>query len=85
MTMLFLISAVIVIITVTWAFSKTKHPLINAAKSAASGIGSMLFINVLSGYTGCYIAINPRTVFISATLSLPGVLSLLVMKIIFNY
>lgn len=79
------ISGIIVLICVTWALSKAKRPFLTALKSSVSGLSALLLINLISGRTGCYISVNARTVFMSTVLSVPGVLSLLVMKLVFNY
>ena len=85
MNILLCFSALVILAGVAWAYSKTKHPCLTAAKNAAGGMCALLLVNLVSGRTGCYIAINRGTVFVSTVLSLPGVISLLVMKIIFNY
>ena len=85
MTALLLICAAIIITAVASAFSRGAHPWISAARSAITGLAALFLINLTSGATGCYIAVNSRTVFISTVLSLPGVFALLVMKILFTY
>lgn len=85
MTALMYISAAVMLAVMALAYSKANHPYLTAAKNAISGISALLLINLISGATGCYIGVNTVTVFISTVLSLPGVLALLVMKIIFNY
>ena len=68
-----------------FGYSRCRHPFLTAARSSISGVGAMLLVNLLSGYTGCYIAVNTATVFVSSVLSLPGVVCLLVMKLVYNY
>ncbi len=85
MTVIYIIFAAVCIVMVCFAFSLSRHPVINAAKSAVSGLSAMLLVNLVSGYTGCYIRVNTATVFVSTVLSLPGVLALLLLKIIYNY
>ena len=85
MTVLMLLSATVILVVMARAYSKTAHPYITAAKSGVSGLGALLLVNLVSGATGCYIAINAATVFVATVLSLPGVLALLLMKIIFHY
>lgn len=85
MIIFFIFSAIVMLAAVSYGFSKSRRPMLTAARSAVSGIGALLLINLVSGYTGCYIAVNPRTVFISTVLSLPGVFSLLVMKLLMHY
>lgn len=85
MTVLFLFSALVILCGVSYGFSRSISPIWTAVKSAVSGIAALLLVNMTSVYTGCYIAINPRTVFVSTVLSLPGVFSLLVMKLLLHY
>lgn len=85
MKSIFLIFAAAALVCVSAGFSRTRHPLTNAAKSAVSGLSAMLMVNLVSSYTGCYIAVNRATVFVSTVLSLPGVICLLLLKIIYNY
>lgn len=85
MNIFFFLAAPVMLGRVAWAYSKTRHPCITAARNAVSGMCSLLLVNLVSGRTGCYIAINAATVFLATVLSLPGVISLLVMKIIFKY
>lgn len=85
MTVFMLACAFFVLVAMAYAFSKCRRPYLTAARSAAGGLSSLLLINLVSGATGCYIAINRATVFVAVVLSLPGVLALLVMKIIFHY
>lgn len=70
---------------VCFALCKTAKPLLTAAKSAGSGLARLLLVNLTSGYTGCYIALNFATVFIATVLSVPGVVGMLFMKLLFNY
>jgi len=85
MTTVFILCAALITVVVSWGFSKCRKPLLTAVKSAVSGVSALLMVNIFSGYTGCYIAVNAATVFIATVLSLPGVFSLLVLKIIFNH
>ena len=85
MTALMNVVAVAMLTAMAYAYSRMKHPYITVAKSAASGLSALLLVNIISGVTGCYIAINTATVLIAIVLSLPGVVALLVMKIIFGY
>ncbi len=85
MIFLMLSLAMLILVAMAVAFSKTAHPYFTALKSAVSGLSALLLVNLVSGATGCYIAINTATVFIATVLSLPGVVALLVMKIIFHY
>lgn len=70
-------------ITVVYLISKTKYPIKNAFKSTMAGILSLLFVNLTAVSTGCYIAINFFTVFVAVFLSVPGVIGMLLLNIIF--
>ena len=85
MNIFLILMAAVVLTGVSFGYSRCRHPVITAAKNSISGVSAMLLVNILSGYTGCYIAINAATVFVASVLSLPGVVCLLIMKIIFNY
>ena len=85
MNLLLLICAALIALGVVYGYSLTSHPYITAVKNAISGLSALLLVNITSGATGCYIAINSATVFMATVLSLPGVLALLVMKILFHY
>ena len=79
------IAAAVILSRVAFAYSKTRHPYMTALKNSAGGLCALLLVNLVSGRTGCYIAINRGTIFMSTVLSIPGVISLLAMKLIFNY
>ena len=85
MNILFLACAIIISIGVIYGLSLANRPYLTALKSSISGLAALLLINTVSSATGCYIAINIRTVFMATVLSVPGVLALLVMKILFHY
>lgn len=85
MNILVLLCGAVMLAGMSYGYSRCRHPYITAVKNAVSGLASLLLINLVSGATGCYIAINGCTVFIATVLSLPGVFALLVMKILFNY
>ena len=85
MNILLLICAIIISIGVIYSLSLTRHPYLSALKSSVSGLAALFLINTVSSATGCYIAINSRTVFMATVLSVPGVLALLIMKILFHY
>ena len=82
LTGIFAISA---IVAVCAGFARCRHPLLTAVRSAVSGLAAMLLVNLTSAYTGCYIAVNTANIFVSTVLSIPGVICLLVMKLIYNY
>ncbi len=85
MNIFLIVCAAVMLVCVSYGYSRCRHPFIAAARNSISGLGAMLLVNILSGHTGCYIAVNAATVFVSTVLSLPGVVCLLIMKIIYNY
>ncbi|MBR5520694.1 MAG: pro-sigmaK processing inhibitor BofA family protein [Oscillospiraceae bacterium] len=85
MTVFMFVCRVVILVCICIGYSRCRHPFVTAARNSISGVGAMLLVNLLSGYTGCYIAVNTATVFVSSVLSMPGVVCLLVMKLIYNY
>lgn len=85
MKLFMFIMAILIAFLVIYALTKTKKPYKTAFKSAVSGLSALLFVNLISGRTGCYIGVNTATVFISTILSVPGVICLLIMKLIYHY
>ena len=85
MNILLLICAIVISAGVVYGLSLASHPYLSALKSSVSGLAALFLINTVSSATGCYIAINSRTVFMATVLSVPGVLALLIMKILFHY
>jgi len=68
---------------VIYLFSKSKKPLVTAIKSAAGGVCALLLVNLTSAATGCYIAVNCFTAFVATVLSLPGVVGLVLLNLVF--
>lgn len=68
---------------VIYSFGKSKKPVATAAKSAFCGICALLLVNLTSVATGCYIAVNHFTAFVSTVLSLPGVIGLVLLNLVF--
>lgn len=79
---LFIMGAVVLIV-ISYTFTKAKKPLLTALKSSACGIGGLLLVNLTSSATGCYIAVNLFTIFVSSVLSLPGVVAMLFLNLLF--
>ena len=78
-----MIILVIMFFAVITAFAKTKNPLKSVLKSAGSGVCALLLVNLTAVSTGCYIAINHFTVFVATVLSLPGVIGLVLLNLVF--
>lgn len=60
----------------------TNKPFKTIIFHAFLGVGAIAIINLTSKFSGVYIPINPYTLTSSATLGLPGTISLLLIKII---
>jgi len=68
---------------VVYMFSRCRKPFSTAAKSALCGISALLLVNLTSAATGCYIAVNHFTAFVATVLSLPGVVGLVLLNLVF--
>ncbi len=85
MDFLIIVLMALVLILMTYLISKTRKPALTALKSSGIGIASLLLINLTSSFTGCYIMINTYSAFIASVLSLPGVIALVFMRLVFHY
>lgn len=63
-------------------YPKTTHPVKNALFGAATGGAGLLLINLTSGFTGVMLACNLYTVAASLILGLPGVVLLLILRLL---
>ena len=68
---------------VVYAISKSRKPFLTAAKSVLCGISALMLVNITSVATGCYIAVNYFTAFITTVFSLPGVIGLVLLNLVF--
>lgn len=64
------------------ALAKTRHPFLRAGASALCGVGALAAIDLLSGLTGVAIALNYATSFVAIVLGAPGIVMLLLMKLL---
>lgn len=67
---------------VVWAASKAKHPMRRALGSAVCGAASLGAVNLMAGYTGVSIALNYATAFVAVVLGAPGVILLLLLRVL---
>lgn len=80
---IFLIAVCIAAALITlWIFKKSEHFWHCLFLSAVSGVGGLFCVNLLSGITDVYLAINPFTLAFSGFTGLSGVISLLVCNLI---
>ncbi len=81
-----LIGAIVVglisVLLVCKVLKKNKKPLTAAFVSAFFGMASLGAVNLLSIYTGVSIAVNYVTAFIAVVLGAPGVIGVLVMRVL---
>ncbi|MDO5601702.1 MAG: pro-sigmaK processing inhibitor BofA family protein [Oscillospiraceae bacterium] len=69
---------------IAWYVTRNKKKALGrAAASALCGIGALAAVNLFSAYTGVSIALNFVTAFFSVVYSLPGVVLLLLSRILF--
>ena len=64
------------------AASKAKRPLLRALGSAVCGAASLGAVNLLAGYTGVSIALNYATAFVAVVLGAPGVVTMLLLRVL---
>jgi len=67
---------------VVLAAQKAKRPVRHALGSALCGIASLGAVNLLAGYTGVAIALNYATAFVAVVLGAPGVITLLLLRLL---
>ena len=63
--------------------AKTQHPLRNAAGGALSGVVALAAVNALSSYSAVTLSFNAVSLALAAVLGIPGVVMMLVMKLVF--
>lgn len=77
-----LFAALLSLACVVAAAMKAKRPLLRALGSAACGAASLGAVNLLAGYTGVAIALNYATAFVAVVLGAPGVITLLLLRLL---
>ena len=82
-TSLWIVPAAVVAAAVIYSFTKARHPVFTAFRSALCGVSALMLVNITAKATGCYIAVNCFTAFVATFLSLPGVVGMLLLNIIF--
>ena len=75
-------AALMSVIGVVLAASKAKRPLLRALGSAVCGAASLGAVNLLAGYTGVSIALNYATAFVAVVLGAPGVVTMLLLRVL---
>lgn len=74
----------IAVLAVAVYTAKDKHPFLKALSSAVCGIGALCAVNFLSANTGVAIALNYITTPVAVVLSVPGVILLLMLRLVFK-
>ena len=77
-----LLLAAISLIAALAVLKKAKHPFRTAASQATLGLGAFAAVNLLAGYTGVTISLNYFTTFVAVVLGAPGVICMLVVRIL---
>lgn len=77
-----LFAALLSLVCVLAVLRRARRPLLRAVGSAACGVGALGAVNLLAGYTGVALALNYVTAFATVVLGAPGVLLLLVLRLL---
>lgn len=77
-----LVVAVAALLAVCAALRHTKSPLRRALYSAGCGVAALGAVNLLALYTGVSVALNYATAFVAVVLGAPGVVCLLLLRLL---
>lgn len=61
--------------------SNSKHPYITTAVCSGTGVIALIAVNLLSGFTGVNLGVNFFTAGVSVLLGIPGVITMLTIKL----
>ena len=75
--------AVLSLILVCVSLARCRHPWRGAFLSAGCGVGALGAVNLFASYTGVGIAVNWCTAFAAIVLGAPGVIAMLIMRVLF--
>ncbi|MDL2215683.1 pro-sigmaK processing inhibitor BofA family protein [Ruminococcaceae bacterium OttesenSCG-928-N02] len=81
MVYIFVAAGLITLFSVSAVASKSRRPVLTSLGSALLGAGGLAVVNLLGGFTGVVLPVNFVTGFTAAVLSLPGVITLLIMQL----
>lgn len=76
------LAAAAVLLVVSRAAAQGGHPLRQTMISAACGAGALGAVNLLAPVTGVSIALNWTTAFMAVVLGAPGVITLLLLRLL---
>lgn len=77
-----LFTALVSVAGVVLAARRSEKPFLRALGSAVCGIASLGAVNLMAGYTGVAIALNYATAFVAVVLGAPGVITLLLLRVL---
>ena len=70
------------LVFVSYAAAKAKFPLRRALVSVLGWVTALAAVNLLAGFTGFCIALNFYTAFVTVVLGAPGVILLLILRLV---
>ena len=76
------LGAAVLLVAVGLAAGRSRKPVRMAFSAALTGTGALGAVNLLAGYTGVALALNYVTAFAAVVLGAPGVLLLLVLRLL---
>lgn len=75
--------AAVSLLTVCAVLARSRRPWRGALLSAGCGVGALGAVNLFASYTGVGIAVNWYTAFASVVLGAPGVIAMLILRVLF--
>ena len=75
--------AAVCLVCVCAVLARSKRPWRGALLSAAGGVGALGAVNLFASYTGVGIAVNWCTSFAAVVLGAPGVVAMLILRVLF--
>lgn len=76
------IVALVSLLAVCTVLHRAKKPVRRVLAGAGCGVAALGAVNLLAFYTGVSIALNYATAFVAVVLGVPGVIALLVLRVI---
>ncbi|WP_418455141.1 pro-sigmaK processing inhibitor BofA family protein [Allofournierella sp.] len=78
------LAAAAVLVLMGFAASRHKKPLRASLTSVLAGMGALGAVNMLAPFTGVGLALNAFTSFMAVVLGAPGVVTMLVLNLVFG-
>lgn len=79
------IVGIIIVLAVLSALRRTRRPVKAFLGSGVQGICALAAVNVAGAFTGVSLGLNMLSGLCCAVLGIPGVITLLILKVIINY